>query len=444
MERLLDSIMASLKTIRAWQAVAALVVLFGAAALTFIVYGRAGASDGVDLQEDQQIIPVQYGDLVNQVSTSGNLAFPNRDILRFGAQGKVARILVEEGEEVEAGQPLAEIDEATAAGLRLKAAQARVDLDAAQREWDDITNPAGSRVSEARVKVSNDELKLQDAMTSLADLPLEHQDDLLQARQSAAGAALELDKARDSLSNFPGDFRQDLATARLLKANREAALEDARNALADFDPGYQVDLAGALQARSDAKLALQARLEDLAAFRPDYALQLNQARQEQARAQQALEAAQRDLDDFEPGHLRQAANAQQSEVNARERWQSTVDALDRYEQSNSSRLTPLRERKAELTVDIREAQTSLENLTGEGAGQGFHAVRLRELLGYFNDEMSDIRDSLAAVEKLEAEVQVNRGGAGKGRGRLGEVGSRPGRSRGKRTGGGGGTWRSPA
>ena len=141
MERRLNSILASLKSIKLWQLAAAVVVLFGSAAATFGVYERVSEPATLGLQDNVQIVPVQYGDLIKQVSTSGNLAYPIRHVLRFGSQGTVAEVLVEEGDQVAAGQPLARIDDTTAAALRLNVATARYDLNAAREALERFANP---------------------------------------------------------------------------------------------------------------------------------------------------------------------------------------------------------------------------------------------------------------------------------------------------------------
>ena len=67
---------------------------------------------------------MQLGDLVNQVSTNGSIVFPNREILTFGTQGAVGGVLVEEGQQVEEGQILADLDRSTVASLEKAVAQA--------------------------------------------------------------------------------------------------------------------------------------------------------------------------------------------------------------------------------------------------------------------------------------------------------------------------------
>ena len=410
MEARLNLILASLKTIKFWQLLVAAAVLLGAGGATFRVYDRVSAPALVDLQENQQIIPVQYGDLINQVSTSGNLTFPNREILRFGSPGKVARVLVVEGESVTVGQALARIDDAAAAALSVAASQAQIDLDSAQRSLDDALDPDGLMISEARGKVAADGLKLKAALESLAALAEEYRQDLAGARQAKADAALSVTQAQDVLFDFPGDFQQAVAEARLFAADTQLALDLAQDAFADFGPDYLDSLANALQSQADARLKLEAAQESLTGFSPDYLLELAEARDTQADAQVALEAAKEALEDFQPGYERQLAEALQADAEARADVRSAQQALDRYEDSNSSRLGTLRERKADLVGQVTETQSDLDRLTldqenGVGGLDG-HIQHLVETLEVLNEDLAETLESLAAVERLEADLQV--------------------------------------
>ena len=69
----------SLKTLRLMQIVGVIVVLCLSAGLVYGIFSFPERSKTDGLEEDQQIIELDYGDLVRQVTTSGRLEFPNRD-----------------------------------------------------------------------------------------------------------------------------------------------------------------------------------------------------------------------------------------------------------------------------------------------------------------------------------------------------------------------------
>ena len=96
METALFSFLRSIKSIKLWQLLVLVAILCVSGGATYQVYSRVAAPATVDLAENQQIIVVEYGDLINKVSTSGNLVYPERKALSFGSQGTVESILVEE------------------------------------------------------------------------------------------------------------------------------------------------------------------------------------------------------------------------------------------------------------------------------------------------------------------------------------------------------------
>ena len=112
--------------IKLWQLIVIGAVVLGGAA--YGVYAFFIEDDDETLSEDQQVVPVQLGDLINRVTTNGSLLYPNREVLTFGSSGTVAEVLVGEGEEVVEGQPLVALDAAAVGALEEAVAQARVSL----------------------------------------------------------------------------------------------------------------------------------------------------------------------------------------------------------------------------------------------------------------------------------------------------------------------------
>ena len=97
----------NLRAIRAWQIVVLVAVPLIVAGTVYGAYTWATREADDGLAEDQQLIPVQRGDLVNDVSISGSLAYSERETLTFGSQGALGRIEVEEGQTVAANEVLA-------------------------------------------------------------------------------------------------------------------------------------------------------------------------------------------------------------------------------------------------------------------------------------------------------------------------------------------------
>ncbi|MBI4197627.1 MAG: biotin/lipoyl-binding protein, partial [Chloroflexi bacterium] len=182
------------KTIKLWQALVLLLVAAAGIGGGYLAYAAATNSGQTALAKTQELIPVQLGDLVNQVSTSGGLLFPNKEALTFGAQGTVAEVLVSEGQAIEAGQPLARLDAATIASLEKSAAQARVTLRNSQDALDQARTPhSAQEIALAQAAVANARLSLrnaQDALDTLLDKDsLEH---LAEAQAVVDNASLNL------------------------------------------------------------------------------------------------------------------------------------------------------------------------------------------------------------------------------------------------------------
>ena len=104
-------------------------------------YTETRSGDEAPLEEGQQLVAVRLGDLVNQVTSSGSIVFPNREELSFGVAGTVSALMVAEGDAVAEGQELARLDDETVAGLERDLAQAQVDLQASREALDDAMAP---------------------------------------------------------------------------------------------------------------------------------------------------------------------------------------------------------------------------------------------------------------------------------------------------------------
>ena len=111
----MDWLSNALKDLKGWQIGTLVAVMLAAFGVTYGVYAITDASAQQKLEENQRLIPVQLGNLVNEVAINGSIVFSNKETLTFGSSGIVAEILVDEGQEVEQGQPLVRLDAETVA-----------------------------------------------------------------------------------------------------------------------------------------------------------------------------------------------------------------------------------------------------------------------------------------------------------------------------------------
>ena len=74
----METLWTGLKALRVWQYLVLAATLIGAAGATYGAYAVVTSTGGQALGDNQRLIPVQFGNLVNQVRTNGSLVFPNR------------------------------------------------------------------------------------------------------------------------------------------------------------------------------------------------------------------------------------------------------------------------------------------------------------------------------------------------------------------------------
>ena len=146
-----------------WQGLMLLVVLAASSVAAFVGFDVIGGSASAAISDDEQLVPAQFGDLISVVTTDGSLSFPVVETPRFEVAGVVGEILVEEGESVEAGQPLARLDAASVAALAQSFAKANIALRDAQDALADATE--GSY----ELDVAKAELAVAKAETALAE-----------------------------------------------------------------------------------------------------------------------------------------------------------------------------------------------------------------------------------------------------------------------------------
>ena len=330
-------VLAAVRTMRAWQFALLAVVVIVAAGGTYLGYTMVTGTEDSPLEENQQLVPVRRGDLVDAVSINGTLVYSKRESFGFGSETAVGELLVEEGRHVEAGQVLARLEPKALASLDRAVTVARIALRSAEQALDAVRNPHSPlSVAELTSGVATARVSLRAAEEALAALkepsvqevakaysaeadaqevwkaasearelllsppsPLE----LTQARSAVAGAmsALrEAEKARDLLLSPPSPL--DLAQARSTVADAMSALreaEEARDLL--LSPPSPLEVARARSAVADAEASLEAERDALNSLGNPSELDVAQAESAVASSQLSLRDAQEALDDLLDG-----------------------------------------------------------------------------------------------------------------------------------------------
>ncbi len=207
-----------LKALQAWQAIVIAVVVVGATGGGVYAYTQGDSSDGGSLEEGQQIVEVRRGDLINQITSSGSIVFPNRENLFFGSQGTVAEVAVAVGDTVQTGQELARLDDDTVAQLQKELAQAQVNLQKATDAYELAQAPQTPlELAQAQKAIASAELKLDQSSTALSDI-----------QDPVSLAVLEEAQSQESTAKASlASAQNDLAFQQIDQASRVQAATDA-------------------------------------------------------------------------------------------------------------------------------------------------------------------------------------------------------------------------
>ena len=163
--------MATIKRLRLWQTLVIIgVLIVGLSGGAYVINSQlSGDQAAGGLTENEQLVAVTRGDLINQVQTGGTLTLPHRESIRLGAGSIVKDVLVEEGQAVIEGQALFTLDDATVAAHDMEIAKARIALRDAQ---DALAN----LLPDAQADLAAAEDDVADAERVLADLEKEHRE----------------------------------------------------------------------------------------------------------------------------------------------------------------------------------------------------------------------------------------------------------------------------
>ena len=142
-----------------------MVVVAAVAAGGYYGYSAWSGSGGSEEQTAQtQLVLVSLGNLVNDVSVTGSIAYTTREILTFGQQGFVSDVSVSAGDAVSSGDALAALDTETIVNLDRAIAQARNNARDAEDALEQARNPnTAVQIAQAEADVANARQNLRNA-----------------------------------------------------------------------------------------------------------------------------------------------------------------------------------------------------------------------------------------------------------------------------------------
>jgi multidrug efflux pump subunit AcrA (membrane-fusion protein) len=258
-------------------------------ALTLILTACGGEEEMPTLQPEQ--LPVEA------VIAEGHLV-PNDDLtLSFTVRGKVAEILVEEGDIVSEGDVLIRLADREQAEAALAAAE--LELITAQQAYDDLIRTEGLGRADAWQSFMDAQEVRAEAEREWEDLNVDNIDERIEDREAdVRDAQEELDDAQEEFDKY-ADLDEDNSKREDAEDDLEREQEDYNEALRDLEE--EIRERDAVRAELDEALAAEAeakRKYELTLDGPDVEqLALLEARLNNAKAQVA--SAENNLANFE-------------------------------------------------------------------------------------------------------------------------------------------------
>lgn len=386
----MEALWSAIKALAIWQVIVLVLVLFGSGAVVFFLYADATQSETTELTENEQLIPIRYGDIVNQVSTNGNVAFPERETVTFGISGAIGELTTEEGQTVSQGQELAHMDSTTIAALEQDLAQARVDLLQAEDALAELLEPitevtmALDRAS-AEEKVAAARFQVQQARDALAEL-----------------LDLELPTILDVKT-----LNERIAATELLVQQREEEKEELLNPELPTDQEIKAQEELIADARVKVQESIDSRDELLSRdLRPDYEMKLAESLQKKVDAEKELADIQVALEDLEPSE-RELLEAFQARLKAQIALDEAGQTLEDFVDTHGSKLTTGRIEKADTEEALAAARDTLASLQaaydGGTLGLASNIRRWETYVANLEEELKEVRFGIVSqVEELEA------------------------------------------
>ncbi|HET9221744.1 MAG TPA: efflux RND transporter periplasmic adaptor subunit [Roseiflexaceae bacterium] len=187
--------------------------------------------------------PVTRGTIVANVAGTGSVAAAQSLDLAFQTSGTVTKVLVKEGDQVQAGQPLAQLDDRE---LQLKVADAQASLQSAQARLAQAQqgNSTPEDIAASQAGVANAEANLQKARTgnttaadvASAEAQLRSAQAQLDALKNPAGA--NLSTAELKVTQAQNDLNSTRTSASAAKTNAELSMRQAADNLTKAQAAY--------------------------------------------------------------------------------------------------------------------------------------------------------------------------------------------------------------
>lgn len=350
---------------------AVLIVLAGSAAAWAM---RGGAATPPQQASGWQTVEVKAGSIDATVSATGNVEAKAESKLRFAVSGTIAEVLVQPGDTVTAGQPLARID---SADLALTVAQREADLKDAEAARADLLDGATPQdIADAQAQIARAQGAYQRTAGSVS-------------QADVAAARAKLDQAKAQLARLSsGVETTDRADAEAALQQARSALEEGRATLASAKERARLDMeqaANTLRNKQDAFSKVywdNRKLEGYGKLPQERIDEEVTAKRDVADAELALSQSRIAYDEAKQNEV---ATLQTREADVRKAQASLDKVLE----------GPRAEDMAEARAAVESAQAELNKLTGANRAGDLAAAQ------------ADIDAAQASLDKLTADPSAS-------------------------------------
>lgn len=233
---------------------------------------------------------VQRGEVINALTFTGRVSPVTENELTFGRQGTVKTVFVSQGEDVQAGDVIAELD---ISELEKAVSEAEIALQTAEFELVKAQLEHTEKLIQAEINLQKEELNRQKALLTQGSSPLTSKQLELQTAQEAVGAAAEayqqaladpnvdqntvdalargLEQAEQQLLIAEAGYRDEVRAqsasgidAQLSALDQELTRIEYEKLLQGISPSYENDIVKAQDALAEA----QAKLTDARLIAP--------------------------------------------------------------------------------------------------------------------------------------------------------------------------------
>ncbi|MFP3897585.1 MAG: efflux RND transporter periplasmic adaptor subunit [Anaerolineales bacterium] len=205
-----------------------ILLLVAVIGVSWVLYSREWKASETQRPEGIETVPANRGSIEGLVSTTGSLKAERSQKLSFSMAGRVAEVLMKEGDMVETGQVLARL-EGTDLRLNLRQAEAALELNKAQLART-LKGPSDAEIASAETALASAKANLAD----LHDGPTERDKELArlnvdQAKNSRWNAQASRDAICGRVGRGATEADCDSAEAQVLNAEVAVEIAETKN-----------------------------------------------------------------------------------------------------------------------------------------------------------------------------------------------------------------------